>query len=299
MEGFGTALALAIGGFGIGLTEFVIAGLLPEVADDFAVDEATAGWLISGYALSVAVGAIGLTAAVTRYDREKVLTALMVLFIAGNLLSAIAPTYEVMMLGRVLSALTHGAFFGIGSVVAANLVEPAKKAGAIALMLAGLTSATVPWLLVLFGVGLFAGNYLGGKEADRSVSRTLTFALGALAIVMIAFAPVAESKAPGLIALVLMGAFGFSTVRGLQMRIMHFAGDAPTLSSGSNIAAFNVGNAIGAWLGGLTITAGLGYTSTLWVGGAMAAAALIVLLAADRAVRDAAPASEMRELVSA
>ena len=117
-------LALAIGGFGIGLTEFVIAGLLPDVARSFAVDEAAAGWLISGYALSVAVGAIGLTAAVTRFNRKHVLTALMVLFIAGNLVSALAPTYAVMMGGRVLAALTHGAFFGIGSVVAANLVAP-------------------------------------------------------------------------------------------------------------------------------------------------------------------------------
>lgn len=191
-------------------------------------------------------------------------------------------------LSLAVTTLGFGGMFGAFTYIAYTLTE-----------VSGFASSTVPWLLVLFGVGLFAGNYLGGKAADRSVSRTLTFALGALAIVMIAFALVAESKAPALIALVLMGAFGFSTVPGLQMRIMHFAGDAPTLASGSNIAAFNVGNAIGAWLGGLTITAGLGYTSTLWVGGAMAAAALIVLLAADRAVRDAAPASEVRELVSA
>ena len=96
------------------------------------VDEATAGWLISGYALSVAVGAIGLTAAVTRFNRKHVLTALMLLFIAGNLVSALASTYEVMLLGRILAALKHGAFFGIGSVVAANLVAPEKRAGAIA-----------------------------------------------------------------------------------------------------------------------------------------------------------------------
>lgn len=373
-------LALAIGGFGIGLTEFVIAGLLPEVATDFAVDEATAGWLISGYALSVAVGAVGLTAAVTRFNRKHVLTALMVLFIAGNLVSALASTYEVMLLGRILAALTHGAFFGIGSVVAANLVAPEKRAGAIALMFAGLTSAnvlgvplgtllgqqlgwrstfwaitaigvvalvgmaalvptqpvdrdgvglrgeigafrngqvwlslavttlgfggmfgaftyiaytltevsgfassSVPWLLILFGGGLFAGNWLGGRAADRSVSRTLVVVLAGLTIVLAGFALTAGSKPFTLAALVLMGGFGFATVPGLQMRIMHHAGSAPTLASGSNIAAFNVGNALGAWLGGLTITAGLGYTSPLWIGAAMAAAALVVLVVADRA----------------
>lgn len=381
-------LALALGGFGIGLTEFVIAGLLPEVAADFRVDEATAGWLISGYALSVAVGAIGLTAAVTRFNRKHVLTALMVLFIAGNLTSAVATTYEAMLVGRILAALTHGAFFGIGAVVAANLVAPERRAGAIALMFAGLTSAnvlgvplgtllgqqlgwrstfwaisaigvvalvgmatlvphqpvhrdgpglrgelgafrsgqvwlslavtmlgfggmfgaftyiaytltevsgfassSVPWLLVLFGGGLFAGNWLGGRAADRSVPRTLAVVLAGLAVVLAGFALTAESQALTLVTLVLMGGFGFATVPGLQMRIMSYAGGAPTLASGSNIAAFNVGNALGAWLGGLAITAGLGYTSPLWVGAALSAAALVVLLVADRAARRA-PATD-------
>lgn len=375
-------LALAIGGFGIGLTEFVIAGLLPEVAADYRVDEAAAGWLISGYALSVAVGAVGLTAAVTRYNRKHVLTALMVLFIAGNLVSANAPTYEAMLLGRILAALTHGAFFGIGSVVAANLVAPERKAGAIAMMFAGLTtanvlgvpfgtflgqqlgwrstfwaisvigvlalvgtatlvpsqpvgaddaglrgelgafrsgqvwlsllvtvlgfggmfgaftyiaytltevsgfaSATVPWLLVLFGLGLFAGNWLGGRAADRCVPVTLTVVLAALTVVMAAFALTAASPVLAVVGLVLMGGLGFATVPGLQMRIMTYAGSAPTLASGANIAAFNVGNAVGAWLGGLTITAGLGYASTLWDGAALSLGALVVLLAAERLAR--------------
>jgi DHA1 family inner membrane transport protein len=373
-------LALAIGGFGIGLTEFVIAGLLPEVAADYGVDEAAAGWLISGYALSVAVGAIALTAAVTRFDRKHVLTALMVLFIAGNLVSANAATYEVMLLGRILAALTHGAFFGIGSVVAAHLVAPEKKAGAIAMMFAGLTTAnvlgvpfgtllgqqlgwrstfwaisgigvlalvgmatlvpsqpvsaddaglrgelgafrsgqvwlsllvtvlgfggmfgaftyiaytltevsgfastTVPWLLVLFGVGLFVGTWVGGRAADRSVPVTLTVVLAALTVVMGLFALTASSPVMAVVGLVLMGAFGFATVPGLQMRIMTYAGSAPTLASGANIAAFNVGNAAGAWLGGLTITAGLGYASTIWDGAALSLGALVVLVVAERA----------------
>ncbi|MET0523200.1 MAG: MFS transporter [Nocardioides sp.] len=370
-------LALAIGGFGIGLTEFVIAGLLPEVAATYGVDEAAAGWLISGYALSVAVGAVFLTAAVTRLNRKHVLVGLMVLFVAGNLLSALAPTYGVLLGGRILSALSHGAFFGIGSVVAAGLVPAHRKAGAIAMMFAGLTianvlgvplgtllgqqlgwrstfwaitvvglvalvgmvalvpsmrsqgadlgrelsafghpqvwlsllitvlgfggmfgaftyiaytltgvsgfaSSTVPWLLVLFGLGLFAGNYYGGRSADRSVPKTLAVVLGALVLVLTFFALTASSQALTIVSLVLMGLFGFATVPGLQMRIMAYAEQAPTVASGANIAAFNVGNATGAWLGGITITAGLGYTSPIWVGAALTLGALLVLGVATR-----------------
>src|SRR5918995_312363 len=108
-------VALAIGGFGIGLTEFVNMGLLPEVAADFGVTEAAAGWLISGYALAVLGGALGLTAATTRLPRKPVLMGLLVLFIVGNAVSAMAGGYELMLTGRIIAALCHGAFFGIGS----------------------------------------------------------------------------------------------------------------------------------------------------------------------------------------
>ena len=357
-------LALALGGFGIGLTEFVIMGLLPEVAADFNVSEATAGWLISGYALAVVAGALLLTAAVTRFERKPVLAVLLVLFIAGNLISATAPDYPLMMIGRVVAALAHGAFFGIGAVVAADMVAPTKKAGAIAIMFTGLTAAnvlgvpfgtmlgqaagwrstfwaitgvgvlalagiltlvprtgrdaaqpgglrrelsafrsaqvwlsilvtilgyggmfgaftyiaftltevtgfaasTVPWLLILFGVGLFIGNTLGGKAADRNVDRTLLVVLAVLVVVLAAFALSAGNQPLTVASIVLMGGFGFATVPGLQMRVMKYANKAPTLASGANIGAFNVGNALGAWLGGVTITAGLGYTSPIWAG---------------------------------
>ncbi|ATG54050.1 MFS transporter [Brachybacterium ginsengisoli] len=371
--------ALALGGFGIGLTEFVIMGLLPEVAADFAVTETVAGYLISGYALSVAIGGIGLTTLLGRVDRKKALLGLLVLFIAGNLLSALAPTYALMMLGRIVAALCHGAFFGIGAVVAADLVGPARRGQAISIMFAGLTvanvagvplgtflgqaagwratfwaitviglialagvqllvpatpaaprtgsalgefrifrspqvwlsmlvtvlgyggmfgaftyiaftltgvsgfaSSTVPWLLVLFGAGLFAGNLLGGRFADRNLFATLTVLLGLLAVILAAFALTAESKAATIIALVLMGGIGFATVPGLQMRIMAHASAAPTLASGANIAAFNVGNAVGAWIGGLTLAAGLGYTSPLWAGAAITLVGLAVYLIAAR-----------------
>ncbi|GAA1495479.1 MFS transporter [Paeniglutamicibacter kerguelensis] len=371
--------ALALGGFGIGLTEFVIMGLLPEVASDFGVTETVAGYLISGYALAVAIGAIIFTAVLGRYDRKKSLLFLMVLFIIGNLLSATGPSYELVMLGRIIAALCHGAFFGIGSVVAADLVPATKRAGAIAFMFAGLTIAnvlgvplgtmlgqaagwratfwaitaigvialvgimllvpgnlarssnagvfgeftifrspqvwlsmmvtilgyggmfgaftyiaftltgvggfapsTVPWLLILFGVGLFAGNILGGRAADKNLPKTLIALLGVLTIVLIGFALTADNQIATIIALVLMGGVGFATVPGMQMRIMNHAAHAPTLASGANIAAFNIGNAFGAWVGGLTIAAGLGYTSPLWAGAAITVAGLLVLLVAVR-----------------
>ena len=380
-------IALALGGFGIGLTEFVIMGLLPQVAADFHVTEATAGWLISGYALAVVVGALGLTAAVTRFERKPVLAVLMVLFIAGNLVSALAPDYSVMMIGRIIAALSHGAFFGIGAVVAASMVAPTKKAGAIAIMFTGLTAAnvlgvpfgtmlgqaagwrstfwaitvigvlalagilalvpktgsgdaagsasgglrgelrafrsgqvwlsilvtilgyggmfgaftyiaftltevtgfstaTVPWLLILFGVGLFIGNTLGGKAADKNVDRTLLVVLAALVLVLVAFALTAGNQPVTIATMVLLGGFGFATVPGLQMRVMTYASSAPTLASGANIGAFNVGNALGAWLGGVTITAGLGYTSPIWAGAGITMLGLAVMVfAATQAKR--------------
>lgn len=374
-------IALALGGFGIGLTEFVITGLLPEVAADYGVTETTAGWLVTGYALAVIVGALGLTAATTRLPRKPVLLGLLVLFIAGNTLSAIAPTYGVMMTGRVIAALCHGAFFGIGSVVAANMVERSKRASAVALMFTGLTasnvlgvpfgtflgqaagwratfwaiaaigvvaligvlvlvpavrstevpslarelgafrsgqvwlslgmtvlgyggmfgaftyiaytltsvsgfpSSAVPWLLIVFGIGLFVGNFAGGKLAARSIDRTLLVVLVVLTVVLAVFALVATSPVLTVIALVLMGAFGFATVPALQTRVMQYADHAPTLASGANIAAFNLGNALGAWIGGLTIAAGLGYTSPIWAGSGITLAAVALTLVAMGAVR--------------
>ncbi len=376
-------LALALGGFGIGLTEFVIMGLLPNLAADFGVSEAAAGWLISGYALSVVVGALVLTAAVTRLQRKNVLIALLVLFIIGNLICAVAPTYSVMMLGRVIAALCHGSFFGIGSVLAADMVAPQKKAGAIAIMFTGLTVANVlgvpfgtllgqsfgwrstfwaitlvgavalvgimtlvprtphaaaqsvglrselaafrsgqvwlsiavtvlgyggvfgaftyiaftltevsgfdasavPWLLVLLGLGLFVGNVVGGKAADRSVDATLITLLSGLIVVLVFFALTAENQVATIVSLLLLGGFGFATVPGLQMRVLSHTDSGSTLASGANIAAFNLGNALGAWLGGLTITVGLGYTSPIWAGAGVTVLGLAVLLLAAGAAR--------------
>jgi MFS transporter, DHA1 family, inner membrane transport protein len=159
-------LALAIGAFGIGTTEFVIMGLLPEVAATYSVSIPSAGLLISGYALGVVVGAPLLTAAGSRWSRKALLISLMGLFIAGNVLAAIAPTYGLLMTGRIVAALSHGAFFGVGSVVAASLVAPAKQASAIALMFTGLTVANV--LGVPLGTAL--GQALGWRSTFWAVS---------------------------------------------------------------------------------------------------------------------------------
>ncbi len=344
------------------------------------MSETAAGYLISGYALSVAVGAIALTAALIRVDRKKALLGLMILFIIGNLVSAIAPDYTTMMLGRIVAALCHGAFFGIGAVVATQLVAPEKRAAAISIMFAGLTIANVmgvpfgtllgqaagwrstfwaitfigvlafiaiallvparvaagdasnrpslrrefrafrspqvwfsiaitvlgyggmfggftyiaftltevggfsagavPWLLMIFGAGLFAGNILGGRAADKNLGRTLIVLLIVLAAVLAVFALTAGNQIMTVVSLALMGGFGFATVPGLQMRVMAHAEGAPTLASGANIAAFNIGNAFGAWIGGVTLAAGLGYTSPLWAGAAVTVGGLIVLLVA-------------------
>src|SRR6185312_1989725 len=184
-------IALAVGGFGIGLTEFVIMGLLPEIAADFKISEAAAGWLISGYALAVVVGALVVTAAVTRLPRKPVLAGLMVLFIAGNMMSAMAPDYTSMMAGRVIAALCHGAFFGIGAVVAADMVAPHKKAGAIAIMFTGLTAANV--------LGVPFGTLLGQQAGWRSTFWVIT-GIGIVALLgILALVPnIAHERSAGL-----------------------------------------------------------------------------------------------------
>ncbi|MGV9409245.1 MFS transporter [Nocardia sp. NPDC003693] len=381
-------LALAIGAFGIGTTEFVIMGLLPEVAGDFGVSIPTAGWLVTGYALGVMAGAPVMTALGTRVSRKRMLMILMGLFVAGNLISAIAPVFGVMLAGRVVASLAHGAFFGIGAVVAAELVAPDKKAGAIAMMFTGLTVAnvvgvplgtivgqtlgwrvtfvivallgvvglagiaklvpeqpvrervllrrelaafkniqvllanamtvlgfgavfaaityiapmmteiggfadtSVPWLLVLLGLGMVVGNLVGGKYADRHLMPMLYISLGALTLTLALFTGTAHSKPLAAISVFLIGALGFASVPSLQKRVLDHAQAAPTLASAVNIGAFNLGNALAAWLGGLTIAAGLGYTAPNWVGAALAASALsLAVLAAALERRSAATVS--------
>jgi DHA1 family inner membrane transport protein len=365
-------LALAIGAFGIGTTEFGIMGLLPEVAGEFGVTIPTAGLLVTGYALGVLVSAPLMTVLGTRVPRNRMLMLLMGLFTIGNLTSALAPSFGVMFAGRIVASLAHGAFFGIGSVVAADLVAPQKKAGAIAMMFTGLTVANVigvpmgtlvgqhfgwrvtflaiaalglvglagiarlvphqprpegvhlrhelaafrnsqvllamamtvlgfggvfaaityiapmmthvtgyadssmTWLLILFGLGMIGGNLLGGRYADRRLMPMLYVTLGALAVVLALFTVTAHHKVAAAVTIALIGALGFATVPPLQKRVLDQAAGAPTLASAVNIGAFNLGNALSAWLGGLVISAGYGYTAPNWVGAVLAASALVL-----------------------
>ena len=158
----------------------------------------------------------------------------------------------------------------------------------------GFSASTVPWLLILFGVGLFIGNTAGGKAADRNVDRTLLVALAALVVVLVVFALTAGNQPMTIASMVLLGGFGFATVPGLQMRVMKYATTAPTLASGANIGAFNVGNALGAWLGGVTITAGLGYTSPIWAGAGITLLGLAVMVFAAAAARRRPPLADAR-----
>jgi DHA1 family inner membrane transport protein len=367
-------LALAIGAFGIGTTEFVIMGLLPEVAAEYQVSIPVAGHLVTGYGLGVVLGAPLMTALGTRVSRKRMLMLLMGLFIAGNLLSAAAPVFGAMLAGRVVASFAHGAFFGIGSIVAAGLVAPEKRAGAIAMMFTGLTLAnvvgvplgtylgqsagwrvtflvvaalgvfglagvaglvpeqpkpegvrlrdevaafrnvqvllamamtvlgfggvfaaityitpiltdvagysagSVTWLLVLFGLGMVGGNLIGGRYADRALMPLLYTSLGALSLVLALFTVTAHDKVTAAVTLVLIGGLGFATVPPLQKRVLDQAAGAPTLASAMNIGAFNLGNSLAAWLGGLVIAAGYGLTAPNWVGAALAASALLLAL---------------------
>ncbi|MDQ2151347.1 MFS transporter [Alcaligenaceae bacterium C4P045] len=369
--------ALAIATFGIGTTEFVIAGLLPGVAAEFGISISTAGYMATSYALGVFVGAPLLIMLGARVPQKIMLVSLMGFFIAGNLLTALAPSFAWALTGRVLTSLTHGAFIGIGSILAADLVAPNRRTSAIAFMFSGLTVANligipaatwlgqvVSWratffaitaigivamfavtvlvpkgrahqapsirrelaafldvhvllamgitvlgpaafftsityiapmmtevtgytengvtgILFLFGLGLFIGNILGGKLADRALMPLLYVTLAAQAVVLFAFFFVVESRVASAVSVLLMAGFGFASVSPIQRLVMDKAGaaGAPNLAASFNIGLFNLGNAIGAWLGGWVIAQGFGYASPNVVGGLLSVAALALVVA--------------------
>ncbi|MFL5018882.1 MAG: MFS transporter [Rhizobium sp.] len=349
-------LVLALSSFAIGTTEFVIMGLLPEVAADLSVSIPQAGWLVTGYALAVAIGAPVMAISTAKLKRRTALIALMAFFIAGNLLCALASDYWVLMIARVVTALCHGAFFGIGSVVAAGLGAEDRKARAVALMFTGLTLANVlgvplgtaigqaygwratfvivtvigivtisglivilpkdrqqengsilreiaalrngrlwlalsttvffaasmfalftyiapllrditgvspegvTWTLFLIGLGLTIGNLVGGKLADWRLGATLAGVFAAIAITSIAFSYASRFFIPAEITLFLWAMASFAAVPALQVGVVGYGKDAPNLVSTINIGAFNTGNALGAWVGGLVIDAGFDLT---------------------------------------
>ncbi|MCM2454782.1 MFS transporter [Rhizobium sp. CG4] len=366
-------LALAVGAFGIGVTEFAPMGMLPVIADGVDVSIPSAGLLVSAYAVGVMVGAPFMTLLFSRFGKRTALIALMSIFTLGNVLSAFAPDYWTLLIARVVTSLNHGAFFGLGAVVAASLVRPEKQATAVATMFMGLTIANIggvpvaTWIgqqigwreafgatallgiitmgglalalpksaagkrpdvrrelqvmmrpdvllplfttvlgasamfvlytyvapilqnqtgasegfitiaLVLIGVGFTIGNYVGGRAADWSLTGAASMFLALLSLMMFLSPLLLGTHIGAGITLVIWGMAAFAIVPPLQMRVMQAASEAPGLASSINIGAFNLGNAIGAGIGGMVINAGVDYAYVPVAGGVAALAALALV----------------------
>ncbi|NKM53324.1 MFS transporter [Rhizobium anhuiense] len=367
-------LALACGGFGIGTGEFAIMGLLPNVAETFSVTTPQAGYVISAYALGVVVGAPVIAVLAAKMARRTLLLTLMLIFAAGNISSALAPTFETFTLLRFISGLPHGAYFGVAALVAASMVPVHRRARAVGRVMLGLTVATllgtplttffgqsldwqvaffsvgvlglltvaliwfyvpkdqvseeagflrelgafrrpqvwltlgiaavgyggmfamfsyiastttavamlpesaVPIMLVLFGVGMNAGNFIGSWLADKSLLGTIGGSLVYNIVVLTIFSLTAANPYMLGLCVFLVGC-GFAAGPALQTRLMDVAADAQTLAAASNHSAFNIANAIGAWLGGLVIAWGYGFAATGYVGAALSFLGLFVFAA--------------------
>lgn len=360
-------LTLTLGGLGIGITEFVMMGLLPDIAKDLAITIPQAGHLISAYALGVVVGAPVLVAIAGSYPPKKILIALMLMFTAFNALSAFSPDYTMMLAARFLAGLPHGAFFGVGSVVASRIAGKGKEAQAVSLMFAGLTIANVigvplgtyighhyswrytfviivivglitlltlklwmpnlaatknrdlkkelaffklpeAWLiilmiaigtgglfswysyiaplltdvsgfaadsityiLVLAGLGMLVGNFVGGKLADRfSPAKASVSLLIAMALSLFIVHYVSYNQTMSLVMTFITGAIAFAVAAPIQMLMINTAKGSEMIAASVSQASFNIGNALGAFLGGLPLAAGYDYTSPVWVGTVMA-----------------------------
>jgi DHA1 family inner membrane transport protein len=366
-------VALAIGGFTIGTTEFVTMGLLPEMARGVGVSIPQGGHVISAYALGVVVGAPLIAILGARLPRKGLLLALMVAYAAANLATAVAPTFLSLAGARFVAGLPHGAYFGIASLVAASLVPAERKGRAVSrvmlglgvanllgvpaaawlgqhlgwrsayvavtvlgavtlLMIAafvpritpdrhatgrrelqafsrlqvwltllvgavgfggmfamysyiaptvtdvtGLSSSAVPVYLLAFGIGSVLGTVLGGIAADWSVLRSIVIANVAMGLALVLFTVTASQPVGAWLTVVLVSIVGSMLAVTLQMRLMHVAGEAQTLGAAMNHASLNLANALGAWLGGLVIAAGLGYTAPSWVGAGLSVLGLVFL----------------------
>jgi DHA1 family inner membrane transport protein len=367
-------VALALGGFAIGTTEFVTMGLLPDIADGVGVDIPSAGHLISAYAVGVVIGAPVIAAFSARFPRRALLVALMAALLVGNALTALAPGYRTLLVARLLAGLPHGAYFGVASLVAASLVAPrlhgravssvmlglsvalvagvpaatwlgqsfgwrsafwlvvvlaaATMAAVLAVVpstpgrpeatvrgelgalrrpqvlltlaigivgfggmfalysyiaplvtdVAGLSRGTLPVILFVYGIGGVVGTALAGRLGDWALFPSVAGALIALMVVLALTALVAP-WAPALVVGVLLVSVSGSTLAILlQLRLMETAGEAQMLGAALNHSALNLANALGAWVGGLVIAAGLGYRAPSAVGAGLAAAGLVPLV---------------------
>ena len=381
-------LSLAVGSFGIGMTEFVIMGLLPEIAQDLLPDVWAAsseqaigqsGVLISLYALGVVIGAPTIAGAVARFPRHRVMLALAIALTLGNALTVVLPGFGLVGASRLLAGLPHGAYFGIGALVAADMLGPGRRAQGVAFILTGLTVANVvgvplgtylgqqwgwrtaflvvtgvfalaavcialfvpshpgdpgrtlrselgvfrvpqvwltlgmgaigfggffavysyiaplvteiagaaqwvvPVTLVLVGVGMTVGNLAGGRLADRDLRGTLVWGLAALAAVLVLLALLSFSIVPLIITAMLVGAIASVLSPAIQTSLMDVAGDNQSIAAALNHSALNIGNSLGAFLGGAAISLGFGYTAPEWVGAVLAVLGLAIVLIAYRA----------------
>ncbi|GGI06441.1 MFS transporter [Isoptericola cucumis] len=395
-------LALALGGFTIGTTEFATMGLLPQIGADLGVSDPVAGHAITAYAVGVVVGAPLLTVAAARMSRRRLLLVLMGAYTLANVLSALAPTIEALVAGRFLAGLPHGAFFGVGAAVGAAVAGPGRRGHAVSMMMTGLTVANVvgvplstavgqslgwrvafvvmgllgavtllgvlrfvpehgpvdssvrnelgtlrngplwisfaagavgfgglfavytyvaptvtkvsgmtqgavPWVLAVFGVGMTVGTLLGGRLVDRDVLRTVIGGFVATAASLVVFALVGTMPVPAVLALFALGVTSQVLGLAMQTRLMDLSPQAQSLGAALCHSALNIGNASGAFFGGLVIAAGYGYLAPAWVGLALTLVGLAMVLAfgrqrgavapsgADRGDGSAAPAASAQE----
>ncbi|MEE6389485.1 MFS transporter [Microbacterium paraoxydans] len=380
-------LSLAIGSFGIGMTEFVVMGLLPNIAADLlpsvwasSQEEALsqAGWLISLYALGVVIGAPTIAGFVARYPRHRVMIVLALALTVFNALTVVLPTFELVGVSRFLAGLPHGAYFGIGALVAADVMGPGNRAKGVAFILTGLTVANVvgvplgtflgqewgwraafavvalvfalatvfialfvpahpgnpgrtmraelgvfrigqvwftlgvgaigfggffavysyiaplvtevagspdwvvPIVLVLMGLGMTGGNLVGGHLADIDLRRTLLLGLAAMAVVFALLAVLSFWIVSLSLVVVLVGFVSSVLSPTIQTRLMDVAGDNQSIAAAMNHSALNVGNSLGAFLGGIVIAIGWGFTAPAWTGAVLAVAGLLIAVVSFR-----------------
>lgn len=368
-------IALSFGGLTIGITEFVMMGLLPDIASDMKVSIPVAGYLISAYALGVVIGAPLLVILGRNFPPKKMLLILAAMLTVFNALSIIAPTYNFLFASRFLSGLPHGAFFGVGAVVASRLADKGKEAQAIAIMFSGLTLANligvpigtyighnfiwrhtfvliaivglltflfislwmpnlekgetvnmkkqleffkrteawliigitaigfgglfawisyiaplltnvskfaegdVSYILILAGLGMVVGNFAGGKLADKyspaPTTLTLLFVMSVDLILVYFFS---SNQYVSLFLTFLTGAISFSVIAPIQMLMIRTAKGAEMIASASLQGSFNIGNALGAFLGGLPLTAGYSYASPNLIGVGMSVIGMIITM---------------------
>jgi DHA1 family chloramphenicol resistance protein-like MFS transporter len=376
---------LALGTFCMGMSEFMIAGLLPDIASDLDVSIPSVGTLISAFAVGMVLGAPTMAAASVRLPRRTTLIVALTVFTLAHALGALAPSYEVLLLARILGAVACGTFWAIGTLIAVDLVPADARGPALAVMVGGLTVANVvgvpagtlvgellgwratfwavgalvlislvgvlrlvphlppvtdrpslaleardlaqpraviallitatsqaavfgafsyiapllrdvsgidptlvPAVLALFGLGSVVGVAIGGRFADRHPLKTIAVGVVAEAILLVLIAQFAESAVAVVLAIGLWGIASFCISPALNIRLFTVAQDARTLAAATNVSAFNIGNAVGPWLGGLAISAGLGFTSPSYVGAGLAIACVPLLVIGARLDRSAA-----------